>query len=124
MKDIRPFLSGISLAFILTGWLLFQAYLAWVVDPHGPGLIGPMFGVFAGLVVLGIPLLIFWGGFMWWKRGRLPGRVHALMFLPPLAALLAVPAAIMISVMRGPDASSQAPAGGEKPGITSPATNP
>lgn len=102
MKEIRPFLAGIALAFILAGWLLFQAYLAWQVKPQGYGMIALAFGVVAGLGVLGIPLLMFWAGYMIWKRGRLPGRVHALIFLPPLAAFLIVQIVLVINDANAP----------------------
>lgn len=110
MKEIRPFLAGISLAFILAGWLLFQACLAWEVKPVGYGIIALAFGVFAGLGVLGGPLLLFWGGYMIWKRGRLPGRVHALIFLPPLAAFLMVQLVLVINAAQTPHTVTLDPA--------------
>ena len=110
MKEIRPFLAGISLAFILAGWLLFQAYLAWEVKPRAYGMIALAFGVVSSLGVLGIPLLMFWGGYMIWKRGRLPGRVHALIFLPPLAAFLVVPLVLIVNDAQAPHTVTLDPA--------------
>ncbi len=95
MKEIRPFLAGIVLAFILAGWVIFMAVQALEAGAHGYVFLAFMMGVYAGFGVLGFPLLLFWAFYMWRQRGHLPARVHALIFLPPLISLLVVPLVAM-----------------------------
>ena len=90
-KTYRHYLFGIVLSIVLAGWI---ATLG--VTATNPTLgMGIMMLLYAAIIVggpLAVLLLIVWVAYMIRDRGRIPGGVHALFFLPTLLALLIYPA--------------------------------
>lgn len=87
----RNYLFGILVSFALAGFLAFLGIVAVTADNLGWGVVAllsyaVMFGGPAAIV-----LVVIWVVYVVRDRGNVPARVHALMFLPTLLAVLIVP---------------------------------
>lgn len=90
-KTYRSYIFGIILSIVLAGWIAIISMSA-ITDPSlGWGIlllinVASLFGgPLAGL------LLIVWLIYMVRDRGRVPARIHALLFLPSLFAIMIYP---------------------------------
>lgn len=82
---------GIALSMALTGLLLWIDVSMLSNRDIGYGAIAYMLAALFIGVPLAVALVITWLIYMKRSRGRLPGRVHLLMFAPPLLSLLVIP---------------------------------
>lgn len=101
---------GMILGIALGLWLGALS-LAAVLDPNlGYGAIGlVMLAIIVG-GPLAIALAIAWIVYMVYTRGSVPGRVHAVMLLPPLLGICIVPAALEIEGVQAQRFSDAHPA--------------
>ncbi|WYX29383.1 hypothetical protein WJ976_29010 [Achromobacter denitrificans] len=91
MKKTRDYWFGIAISFLLAGLLAFLGGWAVITPDMGWGAAALLaYGVMFG-GPLAIVLALTWLVYMVRDRGRLPGRAHALMFIPPLLAAMIVP---------------------------------
>lgn len=95
-KTYRSYIVGIILSIILAGGIASLAIAAITDSSGGWGIIMLVNAAiwFGGPLVSLI--LIVWLVYMVRDRGRVPGRVHALLFLPPLLALSIYPASLLM----------------------------
>ena len=91
MKKIRDYWFGIAVSFLLAGLLAFLG-VVFVSTPNlGWGAQALLsYGVLFG-GPLAVVLALCWIAYMVRDKGQVPGRVHALMFLPAVLALAIVP---------------------------------
>ncbi len=91
MKNIRGYWFGIAVSLLLAGLVAFLGVVAVSSDNLGWGMAALLsYGVLFG-GPLALVLALTWIVYMVRGRGDVPGRVHALLFLPTLLALLIVP---------------------------------
>lgn len=91
MKLSDNYLPGIIISLLLAGWLALLSIAAVTTDDLGWGAIGLLLGALFIGGPLAILLVIFWVVYMRRSRGQLPGRLHALLILPTLCALIIIP---------------------------------
>lgn len=88
---ITNYLFGIIVSFALATLLASLGLLAVFSDNLGWGMAALLsYGILYG-GPLAIVLALTWVAYLVRDRGKVPGRVHALLFLPSLLALLIVP---------------------------------
>lgn len=88
----RPYLFGIIVSFALAGWLAALGIIA-VSDPTlGWGIVALITAAIWVGGPLAILLVVTWIAYLVRDRGQIPGRIHALLFVPTLLALLIYPA--------------------------------
>lgn len=88
----RPYLFGLIRSFALAGWLAALGIIA-VSDPTlGWGIIALITAAIWVGGPLAILLIITWIAYLVRDRGQIPGRIHALLIVPTLLALLIYPA--------------------------------
>jgi len=91
LKKTRDYWFGIAISCLLAGLLAFLGGWAVITPDMGWGAAALLaYGVMFG-GPLAIVLALTWLVYMVRDRGRLPGRAHALMFIPPLLAAMIVP---------------------------------
>jgi len=91
LKNIRGYWFGIAVSLLLAGLVAFLGVVAVSSDNLGWGMAALLsYGVLFG-GPLALVLALTWIVYMVRGRGHVPGRVHALLFLPTLLALLIVP---------------------------------
>lgn len=98
-KTYRHYLFGIILSIALAGWLAALGIIAVTTPNLGWGIVALITGAIWVGGPLAILLAITWIAYMVRDRGQMPGRVHALLFVPTLLALLIYP--IADSIERG-----------------------
>ena len=98
-KTYRHYLFGIILSVALAGWLAALGIIAVATPNLGWGIVALLTGAIWVGVPLAILLAITWIAYMVRDRGQVPGRVHALLFVPALLALLIYP--VSDSIERG-----------------------
>lgn len=87
----KTYLFGIIVSFVLAGFLAFLGLVAVTADNLGWGLVALLsYAVMVG-GPLAVVLVLTWIAYLVRDRGRVPGHVHALLFVPPLLAVLIVP---------------------------------
>ncbi len=88
---IKGYLFGIIVSFALAAFLAFLGVVFVTADNLGWGAVA----LLSYAVMIGGPLacvlLLTWIAYLVRDRGKVPGHIHALMFLPTLAAVLIVP---------------------------------
>ncbi|SOE52111.1 hypothetical protein [Orrella dioscoreae] len=89
----RRYLAGLILSCLLAAWLALLGLVAVTTPNLGWGAVALITGAIWVGVPLALLLLIAWVVYLARDRGRTPGRIHALLFLPTLAALSIVPIA-------------------------------
>lgn len=96
----RRYLFGIILSIALAGWLAVLGIIAVTSPTMGWGIVGLLTGAIWVGGPLAILLLIAWCVYMVRDHGQVPARVHALLVLPTLLALLIYPASESIEQER------------------------
>ncbi len=91
-KTYQHYLFGITLSILLAGGIATLSITAITNPMLGWGIVVLLNAAILVGAPLAILLLIVWVTYMVRDRGRMPGRVHALLFLPTLLALLIYPA--------------------------------
>ncbi|CAB3889203.1 hypothetical protein LMG26846_03910 [Achromobacter insuavis] len=87
----KNYLFGIIVSFVLAGLLAALGLIAVFSDNFGWGMVALLsYGVLYG-GPLAIVLALTWIVYLVRDRGQVPGRIHALLFLPTLLALMIVP---------------------------------
>ncbi|MFK3781574.1 hypothetical protein [Agrobacterium sp. NPDC089420] len=91
MENPKRYIFGIIVSFVLATWIAFLAIVAVITPNLGWGAVA----LLTGAIVIGGPLaillLVTWGAYMIRDHGQVPGRAHALIFLPTLLALSIFP---------------------------------
>ncbi|WP_285319446.1 hypothetical protein [Stenotrophomonas maltophilia group sp. Smal35] len=97
----RPYRVGIGVSLLLAVLIAALSLIAVATPNLGWGIVAlATVAIWVGLPLL-LVLLLVWLRYMVRQRGRVPGRVHALMFAPTTAALLIVP--VWLSLQRSWD---------------------
>lgn len=91
-KTCRHYLFGIIVSAVLAGWIAVLSLTAVTHPALGWGIVALLNAAILVGGPLAILLLIVWIAYMVRDRGQMPGRVHALFFVPTLCALLIYPA--------------------------------
>ncbi|WMD22108.1 hypothetical protein RAS12_06960 [Achromobacter seleniivolatilans] len=87
----RHYLFGIVVSFLLAGVLAFLGIVAVTTNNLGWGAAALLIYALMFGGPLAIVLVVTWIAYLVRDRGKIPGRVHALLFLPTLVAVLIVP---------------------------------
>ncbi|WP_088562263.1 hypothetical protein [Arboricoccus pini] len=90
-KSPGSYAAGIVVSFLLAAWLALLGMIAVTQNDLGYGAIGLILGVLYVGVPLALILLALWIAYLIRTGGRVPARIHALMFLPTLLAIPIVP---------------------------------
>ncbi|MBA0280870.1 hypothetical protein D7Y44_06105 [Stenotrophomonas maltophilia] len=97
----RNYRVGIGVSLLLAALIAALSLIAVATPNLGWGIVAlATVAIWVGLPLL-LVLLLAWLRYMVRQRGRVPGRVHALMFAPTAAALLIVP--VWLSLQRSWD---------------------
>ena len=88
----RDYLFGLIISIALAGWLAFLGLTAALTPDLGWGIVALLTAAIWVGGPLAILLIIVWLYYLSRDRGRVPGRVHAWLFLPTLIAMLIYPA--------------------------------
>lgn len=87
----RNYRVGIGVSLVLAALIATLSLIAVATPNLGWGIVAlATIAIWAGVPLLGL-LLLAWLRYMVRQRGHLPGRVHALMFVPTTAAMLIIP---------------------------------
>ena len=87
----KNYLFGIIVSFALAGLVAALGLVAVFSDNLGWGIVALLsYGILYG-GPLAILLALTWVAYLVRDRGQVPGRIHALLFLPTLLALMIVP---------------------------------
>lgn len=90
-KTYRHYRFGIIISIALAGWLAALGLIAVASPNLGWGIVALITAAIWVGGPLAIVLVVAWFAYMARDRGQVPGRVHAVLFLPTLAALLIYP---------------------------------
>ncbi|MGH8464574.1 MAG: hypothetical protein ACRER5_10540 [Pseudomonas sp.] len=92
-RTYRHYLFGIILSIALAAWLAALGIIAVTSPNLGWGIVALITAAIWVGGPLAIVLVVTWCAYLVRDRGQMPGRVHALLFVPTLLALLIYPAA-------------------------------
>lgn len=92
-RTYRHYLFGIIVSIALAAWLAALGIIAVSSPTLGWGIVALITAAIWVGGPLAVVLAITWFAYMARDRGQVPGRVHALLFMPTLLALLIYPAA-------------------------------